>query len=795
MIGRLTLPYDQFLAFPLFFLISITLVVYTLIPSPARRYLHLPVFILLGLILTLNNKNHFDLLQPALERKKVILEGTVLTPARTSQDITTLEVKAERLFIDDRADSINEKVSVNIYENPPDIEPGQRIRFPATLRSFRNFNNPGYYDYRLARELKDFSCSASVSDGRYIVPMGKGDLGFPLGIIEDMRRPVRDFLSIGLADRNQALYKALILGEQQVIEYDLRESFNVTGLGHVLAVSGLHVGLVAWLSFFLVRWLMSLSYGLTLKIDIKKVAAAITCLPVVAYACLAGFQVSTQRAMIMVITYLFSILIGREREIWSTLALAAIIVLAVDPDAIFTISFQLSFGAVFGIIWLSPAIIRMLPNPFSSQGQKNILCQIYLYVTGLIVITLTATVFLMPLTLSYFHRISIVSIPANIMAVPILGFWILPLGLISSLSLHIIPPVAGFLLRTGSYGLDLMMSIIEFLSRSSRASFWSVTPNLFEIIIFYCLIFFVFFIKGRRWAKIGLTMVLVICLVDISCWVYQTRFNRHLRVTYLDVGQGNSALIQFPGRERMLIDGGGFSTGDSDVGRMVVAPFLFHSKILRVDYLVLSHPDSDHMNGLLFIASNFEPKEFWFNGDVVEKPEYNELMSIIESKKTKVILPSYIYKSEREISGVKIEVLHPPSGGRKGSLSYEDKGLNNNSLVLKITYNGRSFLFPGDIEKEGEEALLSNAAALKSDILLVPHHGSKGSSTMPFLKAVSPEICVISSGSGNRFGFPHKETMERLGETGARIMRVDESGAIRIKVGKDGGYEVDTFLR
>ncbi|MBN2058884.1 MAG: MBL fold metallo-hydrolase, partial [Deltaproteobacteria bacterium] len=286
-----------------------------------------------------------------------------------------------------------------------------------------------------------------------------------------------------------------------------------------------------------------------------------------------------------------------------------------------------------------------------------------------------------------------------------------------------------------------------------------------------------------------------ICLVDISCWVYQTRFNRHLRVTYLDVGQGNSALIQFPGRERMLIDGGGFSTGDSDVGRMVVAPFLFHSKILRVDYLVLSHPDSDHMNGLLFIASNFEPKEFWFNGDVVEKPEYNELMSIIESKKTKVILPSYIYKSEREISGVKIEVLHPPSGGRKGSLSYEDKGLNNNSLVLKITYNGRSFLFPGDIEKEGEEALLSNAAALKSDILLVPHHGSKGSSTMPFLKAVSPEICVISSGSGNRFGFPHKETMERLGETGARIMRVDESGAIRIKVGKDGGYEVDTFLR
>jgi competence protein ComEC len=120
--------------------------------------------------------------------------------------------------------------------------------------------------------------------------------------------------------------------------------------------------------------------------------------------------------------------------------------------------------------------------------------------------------------------------------------------------------------------------------------------------------------------------------------------------------------------------------------------------------------------------------------------------------------------------------------------------LNNNSLVLKITYNGRSFLFPGDIDKDGEEALLSNAAALRSDILLVPHHGSKGSSTMPFLRAVNPEICVISSGRGNRFGFPHKETLDRLKETGATIMRVDESGAIRITVGKDGSCDVDTFL-
>jgi competence protein ComEC len=226
-----------------------------------------------------------------------------------------------------------------------------------------------------------------------------------------------------------------------------------------------------------------------------------------------------------------------------------------------------------------------------------------------------------------------------------------------------------------------------------------------------------------------------------------------------------------------------------------VAPFLWHSKMLRVDYLVLSHPEADHMNGLLFIASNFKPREFWFNGDMVDTPTYNELMNIIESKKIKLLLASDMLNREREISGAKIEILHPPSGGRKAGFSYGDADLNNNSLVLKITYKGRSFLFPGDIEKEGEQALLSNAAALRSDILLVPHHGSKGSSTMPFLRAVSPEICVISSGEGNRFGFPHKETLDRLRETGAAIMRVDESGAIQITVGEDGRCEVETFLR
>ncbi len=794
--GRMILPYYQTLIFPLFILITLPLISSLIVSSIFRRYLFLAIFFLLGLLLMLNTVGHSDLLKPAQERKKVVLEGTVLSPSRITHDtMTRLEVKARNLLTEDGARTIDEKVFVTVYGNPVYFLPGQRIRFPATLRTFNNFNNPGNYDYKLAMEIKDFSCGASVSDGRYIIPMGKGPLGFPLDIIEKIRGPVRDFLARNLSEPNQSLYSALILGERQGIDPELREPFNITGLGHILAVSGLHIGLIAWLSFSLFRWLMSLSYRLALWIDIRKAAAIITCFPVIVYACMAGFQVSTQRAMIMVLIFLFSMIIGREKETWSTLAFAAFMVLVIDPDAIFSLSFQLSFVAVIGILWFVPDIMKRIPNPFASSGRKNILSRIYVYVIGLIVVTLCAVIFLMPFTTLYFNRISLVTIPANLTTVPLLGLWILPLGLLSSLILYVSPSLADFTIGLGSWALTGMIEVIRFWSNLDWASFWVVTPNTFEILLFYGILFFAYFIKGRPWAKVGLAILILISCVDISYWVYQTRYNPDLRVTYLDVGQGNSALIQFPGEKRMLIDGGGFQMSTFDAGKMVVAPFLFHSKILRVDYIVLSHPHHDHMNGLLFIASNFGPEEFWHNGDSIDTPSYQKLMEIIESNRIKMLLPPDLYEG-RDISGVKIRLLHPSDLVKQaGMSSYDAADLNNNSLVLKITYHGTSLLFPGDIETQAEESLASSMSnSLKSDILLAPHHGSKNSSTGPFLEAVRPEICVISSGKGNRFGFPHTETIKRLEDEGCEIIRIDQSGSVRFII-SEKEYKVRTFLK
>ena len=792
-IGHIGVPTKPPYLIALTFLI-IALIASSLFLSSRLRIPHfMVIFFLVGILLVQNKDQHSELLSLANRGAKVIVEGTVREQPRISNEGGRFVLRSDRIFIEGIGQKVREDLQVNIFQNMRVFSPGEKIRFPAKLRPFNNFNNPGRYNYESAMKLRGISCTASVSDGRKVVLIGEGELEFPLEILEKARRPIRSFFRSALSPRNDALFRALILGERQGIDPELREIFNKTGLGHVLAVSGLHIGLVAWLAFTLVKGLLSLSYGLALKADIRKVAAIITVFPVVAYTCLAGFHVSSQRAMIMALAYLFSIIIGREKEVWSTLSLAALVVLAVNPYALFTVSFQLSFCAVVGILWLAPILYRKIPMPEETGGMRNTILQpLYAHLIGLSVVTLSAVIFLLPIISFYFHRVSLVSIPANLTVVPILGLWVIPMGLLAAMSLPI-PFLADVFIGLGALGLDAMIGIIHFWGRFPWAAFWVITPSLLEGLLFYGLLLIGFSVKHRSWKRIALLLILVLFAGDISYWIYRTRFDTNFTVTYLDVRQGNAALIQFPGKERMLIDGGGFSQDNFDVGRMVIAPFLFRSKILQIDYLVLTHPQSDHLNGLRFIASNFRPKEFWHNGDKGESRSFKDLMKILNEKRTKKVTPAD-WKESREISGVQIELLHPLS--ERGEIPISQKGLslNDNSLVLKFSFKGTSFLFPGDLERAGEEVVMSNSGSLlKSDILLAAHHGARNSSSQSFLERVRPNICVISSGSSNPFSFPHPETLQRLTDIGCRTIRIDQKGAVEISVGPDR-FNIRSYL-
>lgn len=765
---------------PLAILIGIFCLAYLILPSPFRRSFILTLFFVLGLWQGISLYEESDLLPLAQQRQKVIVEGTVLEPARITPQSTVFVLRGDRIILDDLVIPTSDRLRVTVYHDDIALHPGDKIRFPGKLHPFENFRNPGAYNHELAMKVKGLACGATVSNGRFIVFMGRGNLSLMESTLERIRRPIRLFIAQKLSSEKAALFQALILGERQRLSQKTRESFAISGTAHILAVSGLHIGLLAWIVFSATIRLMSLSYRWALKFDIRKAAALVTVFPVMAYTLLTGFHLPSQRAMIMVLTYLFSIVLGREKEVWSTLAIAALLVLALEPYSLFSIPFQFSFGAVIGILWLVPALYKKIPLPYH-PGAKNQpwFGRILSKVIALSLVTLATTLFLWPLTAFYFNRISLVALPANLMAVPMLGLWIIPLGLLTAASLFVSSSLASFFMALGAFGMDCMLASLHVWSRVAYASLWVIRPNLLELFFIYSTLGFAAFCFRYRWAKWGFLISSLLFAMDVGYWVARTQFNPQLRITYIDVGQGNATLLEFPGRKRMLIDGGGFSRSDFDVGRMVIAPFLSYQKIRRIDYLVLTHPQADHMNGLLFIAQFFCPEEFWHNGDHAETESYLELMHILDEKNVTIHTPATL-GSKRAMHGTLVETLHPTSLPKEGPFHWDHMGTNDRSLVLKITYRGKSCLFPGDLQHSGEAALVAlKGPLLKSDILLAPHHGSKTSCSKAFLEAVAPHIAVISCGKGRHRLFPHPETLHRLSETGVTIFRTDKAGALQ----------------
>jgi competence protein ComEC len=574
------------------------------------------IFMLIGINTQISRPTLSELPQIILKNERVIIEGTVYRPPKTQFNTASFPIHAEKIFFTKKIRRVKINLLLKIYGYRGDIKVGERIRFPAKLKEFENFNNPGNFDYRFYMKSRGLSLVAIVTDGRYVVPMGEGNLGFAGSILEKARGPLRQFFHERLSKTTSPIYTALILGERQGLTSKLREPFDRSGVSHIMAVSGLHLGLVAWLFFISIKWLLSLSYRVTLVTDIRKLAAIITTVPVIAYALLTGLQISTQRAMVMVLVFLFSFIIGREKDVWSSLSLAALIILTLNGDALFTISFQLSFVAVAGILWLTPLIFSRIAKfkkemEFFNKGQ--ILHSILTYSLGLIAVTTAATIMTIPLIAHHFHRFSIVALPANLTVVPIIGLWVIPLGLLSSITLLLSSPLAGFLLSLGEFGLNLAISFVQFWSDIPWSSIRVIRLSWLEIVLLYAVFFLSLNFTLSRLYRIFLLFLLIVFFTDIGWWVYKTHCNSNLRVTILDAGSGDVSLIQFPGKEKMLITHNAFGQNGFNLGRIVVAPYLWHEKIQGIDYLILSSPQVHQTENLQFMIKNFYPKEVFFS--------------------------------------------------------------------------------------------------------------------------------------------------------------------------------------
>ena len=646
------------------FLIPLIILIYLgitfLIPLKLSPLWLLALFFLIGINSQINKPNLSGMSHIIGTNEKVIIEGTISTPPKIRFNLASVTIHAEKIFFSKTFRKVKTDLFLKIYGYHGGLKVGERIRFPAKLKEFENFNNPGNFDYRFYMRSRGLFFVAIVSDGKYVVPMGEGELRYTEKVLEKVRGPLRKFFYERLSQTTCPIYTALILGERQGITSKIREPFDRAGVSHIMAVSGLHLGLVAWLFFISIRWLLSFSYRLTLATDIKKLAAVITTLPVITYGFLTGLHLSTQRAMVMILVFLWSYIIGREKDPWSSLSLAAIIILAFNGDALFTVSFQLSFVAVAGILWLAPGIFSRISTftIFEKYFHKGkIIPSILTYASGLIAVTIAATIMTMPLIAHHFHRFTMVSLPANLTVVPIIGLWVIPLGLLSSVTLLLSSSLAGSLLSLGESGLTVALSFVQLWSDIPWSSIWVIQPNWLEIILLYGLFFLSLNITFSRLCRILFILSLVVFFIDSGYWVFKVRCNKDLRVTILDAGRKTLSLIQFPGKEKMILSFNAFGRKGANLSRMVVTPYLWHEKIQRIDYLFSDNPDVRQAKDLQFLINTFQPKGVFSS-----------------------------LSKERVIKGVKVE-----GGNRKG---------------IMIGYQGWLFLFNDQkvqIEKERGE--------------------------------------------------------------------------------------------
>jgi competence protein ComEC len=654
---------------------------------------------------------------------------------------------------------------------------GDLVSFSVRLKEPRNFGNPGEFDYEWWLMARGVSVLGRGSiDG--IVKVRDGALSV-MRMADALRIELRRFIDEGeLA--NPGIIKALLIAEKGDIPDDVRESFIKAGNAHLLAISGLHVGFVCYFFYLIISRLLRMSEHLMLALNTKKLASLLALVPVILYGAMAGYPISTQRAVLMVACYVFLLMIGRVKMVYNIIAIAALVVLAISPASLWDVSFQLSFIAVLSILVIVPGVRHFIDFDAETDKLKKLTVRGRTLdkVLTAFYVTIAATIGTAPVLAWHFHRVSLAALYSNSVVVPITGMLTVPLLFISAILMPIWEGAARFVLAVADLTVSITVLLVNFFASIPLASIWVATPSVVEIIIFYLVlltsILAISVRPSRRVIAMLVTAILIAILIDVA---WRDIGTDELKVTYISVGQGDSALIEIPAfegepKKRMLIDGGGFYSKSFDTGERVIAPLLWKKKIEKIDYLVLSHAQRDHMGGLAFIAERFSPKEFWWNG----MGELNERLGealIREDVKVRV------FSGRVEIVDInesRIEFINPVGSALADPIDVE-VNLNEASLVMRIVYGDRAFIFTGDIGVESEKKIMASSD-VKADVLKVSHHGSLNSSDAEFIDAIDAEYAVFSVGWKNRFSFPRKEVVRRFEEQGALTLRTDIHGAI-----------------
>jgi competence protein ComEC len=684
-------------------------------------------------------------LDPDLEGADVLLTGTVHgIPEATDRgsrfnfSIDTLQDMHGRSY------ATPGRVRLTWYFNDRDVSAGERWRFKARLKRPRGFSNPGGFDYEFWLFQQRLRASGYVRGETSPVRLAAARW-------YDIHR-----LRHGLAERiselldeyaHTGLVIALATGSRHRLDADTWTVLQRTGTGHLLAISGLHVGIVAAMFFFLGRWGWSLSGRGMLWIPARDAGLIASFLAAAFYAALAGFSVPTQRALVMLTVLILAGLSRRDYAPATVLAVAVLAVLLLDPLAIITAGFWLSFTAV-------ACILYGMVNRIGRHGWWWRWGRAQLFVT----------VGLLPVLLFWFQGASLVSVPANLVAIPFVSLLVVPLVLLAAAGLLLgVPGMAG-LLMAADFFLHGLWQYLSWLSDFDFAMWQhgavSATAMVLAMagVVLFCLP------RGVpvRWPAVAWLMPLFFPSITLPD-------SGEIRFTLLDVGQGLAAVVQT--REHVLVyDTGARFSEHFNAGDAVLLPFLREHGIGAIDTLVISHGDNDHIGGSAALLAAM--------------PVGRVLTSVPEKIAHSHSEHCHAGQSWNR-DGVYYRVLHPPPDSAFSG--------NNASCILHIRYENGSLLLTGDIEETAERSLITRyGGQLQSEIMMVPHHGSKTSSSAIFLDTVKPELALVPAGYRNRYGFPKQAIMARYRERGVRVMNTAEAGAIIIDMTGEG-YSVQAY--
>jgi competence protein ComEC len=579
------------------------------------------------------------------------------------------------------------------------------------------------------------------------------------------------------------LYLGIILGDRGYLDPELRDQFMVTGTVHLLSISGSHLGLVALLIFAVVRWMMLLLpsdwlLALSRRITPTRMAAVCTLLPVAGYACLAGAELATVRSLLMVAVGLSAIWLGQERRLFHALSAAAVGILLHDPQALFDISFQLSFLSVIAIAgwlsWPAAAEAEELPN------EPSFLRTSVRWGRDSVVMSGVVTLVTVPLVAYYFNQLPWLGLFTNVVAVPAMGVLLVPIGLASGIWQILVGGTVLPLASLNQWLLDHFVAVVRLVSMLPGGEWHVAAPSAFTMVLFYgCLVLL--------WQRVGSTTFKLAVgagvLVLLLWWAWSPRMfidGDHFRVTFLDVGQGDSAVIELPDGQVVLIDGGA-TYERFDMGRGVVAPFLWNRGVHAIDQVIGTHPQLDHVGGLAWVVRHFIVKNYWGSGETREELFYRHLQQSLAIQG----LQEGAAKEGQEIvsSGpCRLVVLNPPADEplvvplRESHVG--GHGLNNRSVVTRLTCGNHTMLFAADVERDALSRLTSSPSHGPVEVLKVPHHGAVSSLNRDWLASVRPQYAVFSAGRYNPYRHPVAAVLDAYGSEGSTVLRTDRDGGV-----------------